>query len=412
MSLEAAEQIANMMVMDPYPGYEGRGLLDAVPQRACPSRVQKPHPPMWMACTNRDTIKVAARNGLGALAFSFLDPEEARTWVDIYYGIIKSEECVPLGHRVNANIAMVSGFSLHDGPGRGDPARPGGLRVLRLRAQRAGRHDTVPGRSPAVGGVPGAAQRRRRRDRRGHQGLASACQASPGIGTPAELREHMHALRGRRRRPGDLPPAGRPQPARATSARRSSCSPATCCPSSRPRPRARGPQGRGARAVTSQAALARKSGCAARRRRDPRRPRLRRQARRSTNPPPDRARGYWRTCASLSATWRADQLFVRPSPAAGMNSRGLAPSARTYVATPVSSYASPVPSRSCIARAVVRSVPQSRPASPQWESLDGSLGALPPAASAPVASNRDVEHTIRRVRMGGLRLGVCLSARA
>ena len=66
-----------------------------------------------MACTNRDTIKIAAQNGVGALAFSFLDPAEARLWADIYYGIIKSDACVPLGHSVNANIAMVSSFSVH-----------------------------------------------------------------------------------------------------------------------------------------------------------------------------------------------------------------------------------------------------------------------------------------------------------
>ena len=34
MALEAAEQIANMMVMEPYPGFEGALLQDAVPQRA------------------------------------------------------------------------------------------------------------------------------------------------------------------------------------------------------------------------------------------------------------------------------------------------------------------------------------------------------------------------------------------
>jgi len=78
-----------------------------------PKPMQKPHPPMWMACTNRDTIKVAAANGLGALAFSFVDPDEAKSWADIYYGIIKSDACVPLGHSVNANIAMVSNFSVH-----------------------------------------------------------------------------------------------------------------------------------------------------------------------------------------------------------------------------------------------------------------------------------------------------------
>ncbi|MFN8024535.1 MAG: LLM class flavin-dependent oxidoreductase [Acidimicrobiales bacterium] len=112
MALEAAEQIANMMVLDPYPGYESTTF--SMPCRnVLPKPRQKPHPPMWMACTNRDTIKEAARHGLGALAFSFVDPEEARRWVDIYYDIIRSDECVPLGHTVNANIALVAGFSLH-----------------------------------------------------------------------------------------------------------------------------------------------------------------------------------------------------------------------------------------------------------------------------------------------------------
>src|SRR6266705_1159881 len=55
MSLEAAEQIANMMVMTPYPGFEGRSF--SFPCRnVVPKPMQKPHPPMWMACTNRDTI--------------------------------------------------------------------------------------------------------------------------------------------------------------------------------------------------------------------------------------------------------------------------------------------------------------------------------------------------------------------
>jgi alkanesulfonate monooxygenase SsuD/methylene tetrahydromethanopterin reductase-like flavin-dependent oxidoreductase (luciferase family) len=112
MALEAAEQIANMMVLDPYPGYESTTF--SMPCRnVLPKPRQKPHPPMWMACTNRDTIKEAARNGLGALAFSFVEPDEARRWVEIYYDIIRSEECVPLGHSVNANIALVAGFSLH-----------------------------------------------------------------------------------------------------------------------------------------------------------------------------------------------------------------------------------------------------------------------------------------------------------
>jgi len=113
LALEAAEQIANMMVMDPYPGFEGKGFRMPV-RNVVPKPVQKPHPPMWMACTSRSTIEEAARRGLGALAFSFVDPEEAKHWADVYYSIIKSDECVPLGHSVNANIAMVAAFSLHE----------------------------------------------------------------------------------------------------------------------------------------------------------------------------------------------------------------------------------------------------------------------------------------------------------
>jgi alkanesulfonate monooxygenase SsuD/methylene tetrahydromethanopterin reductase-like flavin-dependent oxidoreductase (luciferase family) len=78
-----------------------------------PKPVQRPHPPVWVACSQRETIRMAARLGIGALTFAFVDPMEARAWVDEYYSIIKSEECVPIGHAVNANVCMVSSFSCH-----------------------------------------------------------------------------------------------------------------------------------------------------------------------------------------------------------------------------------------------------------------------------------------------------------
>jgi len=146
MSLEAAEQIANMMVMTPYPGYEGESFQ--MPCRnVLPKPVQKPHPPMWMACTNRDTIKVAASLGLGVLAFSFLDPAEARTWSKIYYDIIKSDQCVPLGHSVNANIAIVSAFSLNES--RPEAIRRGqeGFEFFGYALRALVTKDNVPGRS-------------------------------------------------------------------------------------------------------------------------------------------------------------------------------------------------------------------------------------------------------------------------
>jgi alkanesulfonate monooxygenase SsuD/methylene tetrahydromethanopterin reductase-like flavin-dependent oxidoreductase (luciferase family) len=146
LSLEAAEQIANMMVMEPYPGYEGEGF--SMPCRnVLPKPRQKPHPPMWIACTNRDTIKVAARNGLGALAFSFVDPEEAKSWVDIYYDIIKSDECVPLGHSVNANLALVTGFSLHEDRAQAIRRGQEGFEFFGYALNALVARDTIPGRT-------------------------------------------------------------------------------------------------------------------------------------------------------------------------------------------------------------------------------------------------------------------------
>jgi len=111
MWLEATEQVANILAMEPYPGYQGKYF--SMPCRnLVPKPVQKPHPPMWVACSSRETIHLAAKLGLGALTFAFVDPDEARHWVTDYYETIE-RECTPIGHTVNANIAMVMGFSCH-----------------------------------------------------------------------------------------------------------------------------------------------------------------------------------------------------------------------------------------------------------------------------------------------------------
>jgi alkanesulfonate monooxygenase SsuD/methylene tetrahydromethanopterin reductase-like flavin-dependent oxidoreductase (luciferase family) len=187
MSLEAAEQIANMMVMTPYPGYEGASF--SFPCRnVVPKPVQKPHPPMWMACTNRDTIKVAAANGLGALAFSFVNPDEARAWAEIYYGIIKSQECVPVGHAVNANLAMVSNFSLHKD--RAEAIRRGqqGFEFFGYAVNALVAHDTVPGRSRLFDDFLKA------RAKNDEEIIAAAQRLernANGIGTPDDIRHHI-----------------------------------------------------------------------------------------------------------------------------------------------------------------------------------------------------------------------------
>ncbi len=110
--LESTEQICNILAMDPYPGYNGK-YFDMPCRNLVPKPVQRPHPPVWVACSQRETIRMAARLGIGALTFAFVDPLEASSWVEEYYHIIKSDACVPIGHAVNANICMVSSFSCH-----------------------------------------------------------------------------------------------------------------------------------------------------------------------------------------------------------------------------------------------------------------------------------------------------------
>jgi alkanesulfonate monooxygenase SsuD/methylene tetrahydromethanopterin reductase-like flavin-dependent oxidoreductase (luciferase family) len=160
-----------------------------------PKPLQKPHPPMWMACTNRDTIRVAARNGLGALAFSFIDPEEAKTWSQIYYDIIRSEECVPLGHCVNANLAVVSAFSIHED--RLEAIRRGqeGFEFFGYALQALVTRDTVPGHSELW------QQFQADRAQKSESMIEQARSEDPtqfshaaGIGTPDDILEHLLGL--------------------------------------------------------------------------------------------------------------------------------------------------------------------------------------------------------------------------
>src|SRR5438105_15643118 len=95
-----------MMVEEPFAGMDGRHI-SRPPRNVVPKPKQKPHPPLWVACSRRDTILLAARKGIGALSFSFIEPEAAKEWADEYYAILESDECVPAGFEWNPNLAVV-----------------------------------------------------------------------------------------------------------------------------------------------------------------------------------------------------------------------------------------------------------------------------------------------------------------
>jgi alkanesulfonate monooxygenase SsuD/methylene tetrahydromethanopterin reductase-like flavin-dependent oxidoreductase (luciferase family) len=109
---EALDAVTRMLVEEPFAGYEGRYLT--MPQRnVVPKPLQRPHPPLWVACSRRETIHLAATKGIGALSFSFIEPSQAKEWVDDYYATIASDDCVPAGFAVNPNLAVVMPFMCH-----------------------------------------------------------------------------------------------------------------------------------------------------------------------------------------------------------------------------------------------------------------------------------------------------------
>jgi alkanesulfonate monooxygenase SsuD/methylene tetrahydromethanopterin reductase-like flavin-dependent oxidoreductase (luciferase family) len=110
---EAIDAIARMFVEEPFAGYQGR-YLDLPPRNVIPKPRQRPHPPLWVACTREETIQLAATLGIGVLSFSFVSPDEARRWVDDYYATLSSDACVPVGFAVNPNFAVVAPFLCHE----------------------------------------------------------------------------------------------------------------------------------------------------------------------------------------------------------------------------------------------------------------------------------------------------------
>lgn len=50
--------------------YDGK-LMKVPPRRVVPKPIQKPHPPMWMACVAPDSYEMAGNRGLGVLSFNF-----------------------------------------------------------------------------------------------------------------------------------------------------------------------------------------------------------------------------------------------------------------------------------------------------------------------------------------------------
>ena len=176
---ECTRETAKMMTQSPYAGYDGKYFSMPV-RNVVPKPLQTPHPPPWVACSSRDSLRHAAKNGLGALTFAFVDANEAKFWVEEYYDIFE-KECTPLTQRVNPNIAMVSGFSCHENEETALARGLEGLRFFRFAlAHYYYNGSQVPGETDIW-----------RKFKRSQQDPA---EARAGIGTPDQVREHLEIM--------------------------------------------------------------------------------------------------------------------------------------------------------------------------------------------------------------------------
>jgi alkanesulfonate monooxygenase SsuD/methylene tetrahydromethanopterin reductase-like flavin-dependent oxidoreductase (luciferase family) len=105
------EAVRAIMPMFTEESWEFHGEYYDFPARnVIPKSLQKPHPPIWVACSNIQTIANAGQWGMGALGFSFVSPDAATAWVNKYYNMLLHQPNRLADYAVNPNIAIVNGF--------------------------------------------------------------------------------------------------------------------------------------------------------------------------------------------------------------------------------------------------------------------------------------------------------------
>lgn len=177
--LEATREICNMMAMKPYPGFEG-DFFSMPCRNLVPKPYQKPHPPLWVA----GKPELAAQHGMGCLGFNAMSGEMAKHAVNQYYRTLM-ESCVPIGHAVNPNIAILAPMHVHRdrdvAMDRAEHLKFFGYSVSELYLQgevKPGRQrgweafEKIRDQMPAMGGD----------------------NPTSAIGTPEQVREHMRVL--------------------------------------------------------------------------------------------------------------------------------------------------------------------------------------------------------------------------
>lgn len=90
-----------------FEGFNGNYIK--LPQREIiPKPIQKPHPPLWWACTSPASFTLAGQNGLGCLCFAFQPPETLQSSINSYRELIKNKQQGSSGDIINGSVAGYS----------------------------------------------------------------------------------------------------------------------------------------------------------------------------------------------------------------------------------------------------------------------------------------------------------------
>jgi len=111
---EVLPEIVKMWTMDEYPGFAGR-YFSMPARKILPKPLQKPHPPLWMACTQPSSFELAADYGVGALCLGVGGPGDVLTSIGRY----KERICHPrrpVGLAVNNAVAPGTVMFCSDDP--------------------------------------------------------------------------------------------------------------------------------------------------------------------------------------------------------------------------------------------------------------------------------------------------------
>jgi alkanesulfonate monooxygenase SsuD/methylene tetrahydromethanopterin reductase-like flavin-dependent oxidoreductase (luciferase family) len=201
---EAVDVITRMFVEEPFAGWTGSSA------DAARNVVPKPSRSRTRRCGSpaRGATRSSAppEKGIGALTFSFVEPEDAREWVDEYYAIIESAGVRPAGF-ASTRTSRRAADDVPRRRGDRDRARHRRRALLRLLARPLLRASATTIRGARTSGRSSSATRDERgfaRDITGPSGAARREDLQEGfgslrgaIGTPEQVRDLCRRYEGR-----------------------------------------------------------------------------------------------------------------------------------------------------------------------------------------------------------------------